>query len=555
MLPPRLFVRASQWGSLTSRRSRLRRPTANLVLLDPETPQRCFSSPVNDLHPAIQRTRSSSTSDHLQFDKTHLWHPYTSLVEPTPVLPVSHARGCTIFLEESPSSPSSSIDDEDALTTKNTALLDGMSSWWAAVWGYQHPVLDAAVQKQLKQMSHVMFGGFTHRPATELASMLLHMIHGSGREGYSEDDLSKIFYTDSGSVAVEVALKMALQHHRGMIHNNRKTKIVSVRSGYHGDTLGAMSVCDPINGMHKAFQGVLPEQFFVSRPPCDATCRVGNATTQGCAGCTCRQDGEEVALQNTMQELEGCFAANHEQIAALICEPVVQGAGGMRFYSPKYLQRARELCTEYNILLICDEIATGFGRSGGESSPFASLEVGVQPDILCLGKALTGGYMTLGAVVTTERVARSVSSSPSSPNNNKKQERVMPLPLMHGPTFMASPLACAVAVASTNLMMQLAGNEPQWKTHVRRIEQELRTNLKKAADLPGVADVRVRGAVGVVELKKPLDNTKVPYRCQELGVWLRPFGKLLYTMPPYIMSNEELKQVTDAMLILAEENT
>jgi len=503
----------------------------------------------NDYYP-----QEMSTQEHLNFDKNHLWHPYTSLVHPTPVLPVSHAKGCTLYLES---------DDDDNKINRNEppALLDGMSSWWAAIWGYQHPVIDQALQHQMQQMSHVMFGGLTHRPATELAAALLSMIHNKtsgNHDDYASKDLSKVFYTDSGSVAVEVALKMAWQYHRGTSSSMNKFKIASVRSGYHGDTLGAMSVCDPVTGMHSAFQKVLPQQVFCQRPPCDNARRL-DRNLPGCSGCTCR-DGEDAALSAAMRDLEQTISTQHDDLAALILEPIVQGAGGMRFYHPRYLQRARELCTEYNVLLICDEIATGFGRSGGDS-PFASLAAGVTPDILCIGKALTGGYMTLGAVITTERVARGVSSTPvtTTRSNDKDDNKVVALPLMHGPTFMANPLACSAALASTKLAMQPFEMDrddsiPLWKHYVDRIEGELQTHLRAACDLDTVADVRVRGAIGVVELKQPMDNHKVTRRCQELGVWLRPFGKLLYTMPPYVMTNEQVHKVTNAMLILADEN-
>ncbi len=489
------------------------------------------------LHPSIAEARHRSTEEHLQFDRHHLWHPYTSLVAPTPVLPISHARGCTLYLED------------------GLEMIDGMSSWWAAIWGYHHPELNRAIQNQLQDMSHIMFGGFTHRPAAELASILIHQLNADSLDHWEK--LDQIFWTDSGSVAVEVALKIALQYHRGVRHNNCKTKIVSVRGGYHGDTLGAMSVCDPVNGMHTAFAGAMPQHVvFVARPPCDDSFRLG-PLQQGCQGCTCH-DGTEKALQVAINDLQQLLESEHETLAALILEPIVQGAGRMRFYSPKYLQKARELCTEYDVLLICDEIATGFGRSGfskASETPrlFASLEAGVQPDIICLGKAITGGYMTLGAVATTKKISEGVSSSPPSPNNESSS--VVSLPLMHGPTFMGNPLACAVAVASTNLMMEPLDGKPTWQVHVSRIEQELRSNLNPASQIPGVADVRVRGAIGVIELERPLDNNITPFRCRELGVWLRPFGKLLYTMPPYIASNDELNKITNAMMQIAEENS
>jgi adenosylmethionine-8-amino-7-oxononanoate aminotransferase len=434
-------------------------------------------------------------------------------------------------------------------------MIDGMSSWWAAIWGYHHPELNRAIQNQLQDMSHIMFGGFTHRPAAELASILIHQLNADSPDPWER--LDQIFWTDSGSVAVEVALKIALQYHRGVRYINSKTKIVSVRGGYHGDTLGATSVCDPVNGMHTAFAGAMPQHVvFVARPPCDDSFRLG-PLQQGCQGCTCH-DGTEKALELAIYDLEQLMEREHETLAALILEPIVQGAGGMRFYSPKYLQRVRELCTEYDVLLICDEIATGFGRSGfsgASEAPrlFASLEAGVQPDIICLGKAITGGYMTLGAVATTERISQGVSSSPVSPNDESSY--VVPLPLMHGPTFMGNPLACAVAVASTNLMMEPVDGKSAWQVNVSRIEQELRSNLEPASQIPGVANVRVRGAIGVIELERPLDNNIIPFRCRELGVWLRPFGKLLYTMPPYIASDDELNKIANAMMRIAEENS
>ena len=384
----------------------------------------------------------------------------------------------------------------------------------------------------------VMFGGLTHRPATELTSILLHMT--SGGMG-----LDKIFYCDSGSVAVEVSLKMAIQYHRGL-GNPNKTKFISLRSGYHGDTLGAMSVCDPVTGMHSAFKGVLSEQFFCTRPPCDDTMRVGEYKN-GCSGCTCRRDdGEE---KDALNDLEQILVKHHEEVAALIVEPLVQGAGGMRFYDESYLVKMRQLCTEYNVLLICDEIATGFGRSGGEHL-FASEVAGVAPDIMTIGKALTGGCMSLGAVLTTDHVARSVSSSPDP--------SVVSLPLMHGPTFMANPLALSVALESTSMMLQEASDSdptPMWQSNVQRIENQLRQNLEGAIDLEGVADVRVRGAIGVIEMDQAIDSSWVTPFCKEIGVWLRPFGTRLYTMPPYIMTNDELKKVTDGMLAVAVEHS
>lgn len=335
--------------------------------------------------------------------------------------------------------------------------------------------------------------------------------------------------------------------------SSSKTKFIAVRGGYHGDTMGAMSVCDPINGMHSAFQDSLAKQIFTTRPPCDPSMRVGGgggaaSDNKGCQDCSCQGGTNyEAALKQAMADLEETIQTNHQTCAALILEPIVQGAGGMRFYDPVFLQRARQLCDDYNILLICDEIATGFGRSGGDGL-FASQVANIRPDILCIGKALAGGYMTLGAVLTTDQVAEGVSSSPD--------DSVVSLPLMHGPTFMGNPLACSVAVASMSMMLQpTSKTDPTrlWKSSVTRLEQELRLNLEDAWKIQGVANVRVRGAIGVIEMVEPLDGAWVTKKCQELGVWLRPFGKLLYTMPPYIMTTDELKKVTNAMMTIAEQ--
>mmetsp|Transcript_10388 Transcript_10388/g.14663 ORF Transcript_10388/g.14663 Transcript_10388/m.14663 type:complete len:557 (+) Transcript_10388:218-1888(+) len=481
----------------------------------------------NGLHPILKEARTCSTSDHLQSDCTHLWHPYTSLVSPTPVLPVRSADGVKITLET------------------GDVLLDGMSSWWAVIHGYNSTELNNAMEEQLSKMSHVMFGGFTHRPAVELAKLLIHI---------TPPALEKVFLVDSGSVAVEVALKMAIQYWRGGKGRGiegGKNKICSVRGGYHGDTLGAMSVCDPDTGMHSTLfppeqETMLPRQVFVSRPPCDLRKRIGDSLA-GCQRCICNNtiSGNEEALEASLDNMQKTLAEQHESLAALILEPIVQGAGGMRFYPSKYLKRARELCDEYNLLLICDEIATGFGRSGNDTL-FACEHAGVTPDILCLGKALTGGYMTLGAVLATTKVAEKVSASDNDG---------VALPLMHGPTFMGNPLACAVAVASTNKLLRMdpTSGVPFWKSRINAIEGYLQKGLAEVHCIPGVADVRVGGAIGVIEMKEPLDGAKVTQRCVDFGVWLRPFGRLLYTMPPYVMSEKEVLQVTGAMVKLAEE--
>lgn len=479
-----------------------------------------------------------SLDEHLRVDRKHLWHPYTSLVDPTPLLSVSHAEGCTLYVE----------------TTDGNVLpmIDGMSSWWAAIWGYNHPKLNQAVVDQLSQMSHVMFGGLTHRPATNLASNLLQLV----QQYPHKTLLDKIFYADSGSVAVEVSLKMALQYWRGK-GSKSKTRFLSLRGGYHGDTFGAMSVCDPVGGMHSAFSGgMLAQQIFVSRPPCDINTRLGvSCSSKGCNGCTCKGNGDsyEYSLRQAIAELENTIQQHHESLAAFILEPLVQGAGGMRFYAHQYLQRARELCDEFNVLLICDEIATGFGRSGGMYL-FASHNANIQPDIMCLGKALTGGYMTMGVVLTSEEVAYGVSASPPTQSGKKAPPA---LPLMHGPTFMGNPLACSVAAASTSLMLEKLNDVPVWKQRVDNIEFRLAKFLEPAVNMIAVADVRVKGAIGVIELNESITSTSQDQRwilqqCQEMGVWLRPFGRLLYTMPPYLSSEYNLERISQTMLTIAD---
>ena len=480
------------------------------------------SSVASSLHPAAEKARHQSTSDHLDFDRHHLWHPYTSLSSqqaPTPVLPVERANGSCLYLET------------------GEVLVDGMSSWWSTVHGYNHPVLKQAMHRQLDLTSHVMFGGLTHRPAVELASLLVSV---------TPESLTKVFFADSGSVAVEVALKMALQYHRGRGNNSQKTRFVSVKSGYHGDTFGAMSVCDPVTGMHSAFSNNLMQNLFVTRPPCDPTKRLKNDEKMQCFECTC-QDGYEEALEAACVDMERTLEEHSDSIAAMILEPLVQGAGGMRFYETSYLRRVREACTKHNVLLICDEIATGFGRTGGAF--FASTEAGIEPDVMCIGKAITGGTMTLGVTLATDEVAEGVSSVPGDRTVDGGA-----LPLMHGPTFMANPLACAVSVASVSMLLDdESGQGPMWKMRTQSIESQLQSLLEPAVHMEGVADVRVRGAIGVIEMKVPLDSSAVTYRCKELGAWLRPFGRLLYTMPPFIIQPDELERVTAAMLILAEE--
>lgn len=421
----------------------------------------------------------------LEFDARHLWHPYTNVLQPGPMHLITSADGVWLTTED------------------GTQMIDAMSSWWCAVHGHRHPAIVGAMQAQLEQMPHVMFGGLTHSPAIELGRRLIEML---------PDGLDRIFYSDSGSVAIEVALKMAVQYQMAQGRKQR-TQFATIRGGYHGDTWKAMSVCDPVNGMHGLFAGALSVQHFLPRP-------------QIAFGQEWSEDGET----NGLNALEHLLEAKADQIAGLILEPVVQGAGGMYFYHPTWLQRAYEMCKAHDVLVIFDEIATGFGRTG---EMFALHHADVVPDILCVGKALTGGHITLAATVTTEMVARRIGESEAGV-------------MMHGPTYMANPLACAAAVASLD---QLAARD--WRGEVSAIADQMTQELAPARDLPGVADVRVLGAIGVIEMEGWVDPSVAHGLALETGVWLRPFARNIYCMPPYIMAPDELSRVTTAMVSLA----
>ncbi len=417
----------------------------------------------------------------LAFDREHVWHPYGALPGAVAPLPVVSAEGVRLRLAD------------------GRELIDGMSSWWCAIHGYRHPALDGAIERQLGEMAHVMFGGLTHEPAVRLAERLVEL---------TPDGLERVFFADSGSVAVEVAIKLSLQYQRARGHRAR-TRLLTVRGGYHGDTFGAMAVCDPIGGMHRLFSGVLAEHVFAEHPP----------------------DGFESGLDERWAAGVRELVARHaDELAAVIVEPVVQGAGGMRFHSPECVRLLRELCDEHGLLLVLDEIATGFGRTG---TLFASEHARVAPDVICVGKALTGGYLTLAAMLCTREVADVVSRGEGNG-------------LMHGPTFMANPLACSVALASLELL-----GDGVWRERVAAIEQGLSDGLRPARELPGVVDVRVLGAIGVVQLDRDVNVAAATDAAVAHGVWLRPFRDLIYAMPPYVIDGEDLARVSRAIVAAA----
>jgi len=414
----------------------------------------------------------------LAFDRRHLWHPYSAIGTDEPVYPVASANGVRLKL------------------ANGRELIDGMASWWCAIHGYNHPTLTEALKTQIDRMSHVMFGGLTHEPAVELGKQLIDM---------TPAPLQAIFYADSGSVSVEAALKMAVQYQQARGQQNR-THFLTVRGGYHGDTSGAMAVSDPENGMHQLFSGMLAKQIYAPRPVCRF---------------------EDDWDQNDFNAMEDLIERHQHEVAAIIIEPIVQGAGGMWFYHPEYLRRLREACDDYGLVLIFDEIATGFGRTG---ELFAMQHAGVVPDILCLGKALTGGMMTMAAVMATQEIAQTVNQSTAGV-------------FMHGPTFMANPMACAVAHASIQLLLQ-----DDWQARVKQIEAIMQQQLEPACEAPDVLDVRVLGAIGVIEMVNPVERARLCEAFVKQGVWIRPFNRFIYIMPPYIINDDDLTTLCKAMV-------
>jgi len=418
----------------------------------------------------------------IEFDKNHIWHPYTSMTEPLPVYPVVSADKNIITLES------------------GEQLIDGMASWWSAIHGYNHTVLNEAINHQVSKMSHIMFGGITHAPAVNLCKKLVDI---------TPKSLTKVFLADSGSVSVEVAIKMALQYWQSQGIKN-KTKLMTVAKGYHGDTFAAMSVCDPINSMHSLYQGFLPEHIFSPAP----VSRFGGQFNK-----------------TELDILETHFMNNHKEVAAFIIEPIVQNAGGMNFYHPDYLAGLRQLCDKYDVLLICDEIATGFGRTG---KMFAVEHANISPDIMCIGKAITGGYLTLSATLTSDKIAKGISEGAAGV-------------MMHGPTFMGNPLACAVACASIDLLLA-----SDWQKTITELNTWLTQYLSPCTNLHSVKEVRVLGAIGVIEVNEIVDVALFQKQCIEQGVWIRPFGKLIYLMPPYITPEDDIKKLADVIYAILD---